>query len=267
MNTEHPLRSSSGQSRVWRDRALCRGYRIVVFAASSVGGRFADGAADFGIGWAIGFLPNTEAEVLGLWRDLEAGEAVASDLHDRGVERVAMVIDAGWPAAAGAALNTFPSARPMPSTEHLVREVTTPLTLRLRRDAAAKLRTAFDHSGRSSSYDEQRVPEHLGVTAAWPTSGGAASALSLQDALRALPEETMRFVLAADRTATSLLEELARAVQRNGYFVNHDAALDFVGYTLQRAERRMDRERVAATAQSRRRFAAAEGGLAVPRAV
>jgi hypothetical protein len=92
-------------------------------------------------------------------------------------------------------------------------------------------------------------------------------AQQLWKSLAELSEQDRRFVLAADRTATVLLEELARAVQRNGYFLNQDAALEFVARTLLGAERRMDRERAAMAAQAGTLRAASQRRLVESRAV
>jgi len=252
----------------WLGRPLCRGYRIAVFATAQVAVRLDDGPQGHRIGWALGFLPNTEAEVLGLWAQPDADAVVMHDLHERGVERIAMVIDAGWPSAASEALSAYPRARAAPSTEHFVRRVTAPLPRRLRGAVTDDLRAAFAEQGGAALLDAVRSAERSAARRARTQEPvGVNQALRLRAALQTLPEEARRFVLAADRTASVLLEELARAVQRNGYFLNRAAAIEFLANTLQRAERRMGRERAAAAGRGRLLRAAAESRLAGSRAV
>ena len=55
----------------------------------------------------------------------------------------------------------------------------------------------------------------------------------------------------AARAAYDIHAALARSIRRHGSFANPSAALDFVAATLQRAERRMDRERAIAKVRPR----------------
>jgi transposase-like protein len=245
-----------------RHRALCRTYFVAVFTSSKLTVRFKDGTHDLEVGWAIGLLPNTEAEVLGLWVQPTAIADAVRDLRERGVERLAFVIDAGWRAAAEAALNAYPRAHSAPSTEHFVRRITQPLKPGLRAAACADLRAAFSGGGEAALLGA--------IQSALPATDQASllvEAQQLWKSLAELSEQDRRFVLAADRTATVLLEELARAVQRNGYFLNQDAALEFVARTLLGAERRMDRERAAMAAQAGTLRAASQRRLVESRAV
>lgn len=253
---------ATGIGAAWLQRPLCRSYRAVVFVMAHVAVRTADAHRDQPFGWALGLLSNTEAEVLGLWSQPDASADLRRDLRERGVERIAFVIDAGWRAAAEAALNAYPRAHSAPSTEHFVRRATEPLKRRLRAAAAADLRAAISGGGEAALLDA--------IQLALPATDQASLLVEAQElwkSLAELSEQDRRFVLAADRTATVLLEELARAVQRNGYFLNQDAALEFVAKALLGAERRMDRERAAMAAQAGTLRAASQRCLAVSRAV
>jgi hypothetical protein len=118
----------------------------------------------------------------------------------------------------------------------------------LRAAACADLRAAFSGGGEAAL---------LGAVQAVAPAGSDLQASLLVEAqqlwksLAELFEQDRRFVLAADRTATVLLGDVTRAVQRNGYFLNQDAAMEFVAQALLGAERRTDRERAAMAAQVR----------------
>ncbi|MFG6432116.1 transposase [Roseateles sp. LYH14W] len=262
MDTERRLESDNGHRFKVQDRPLCRGYRIVVVTESHADVHFDDGTLELSLGWALGCLPNTEAEVLGLWVQPAASGNVIRDLRERGAERIAMVIDAGWPSAAAEMLSAYPRAQRAPSTEHFVRRATEPLKRRLRAAAAADLRAAISGGGEAALLGAIQS-----VLPATDQASRLGEAQQLRKSLAELSEQDRRFVLAADRTATVLLEELARAVQRNGYFLNQDAALEFVAKALLGAERRMDRERAAMAAQAGTLRAASQRCLAVSRAV
>ncbi|MFG6432966.1 transposase [Roseateles sp. LYH14W] len=253
---------ATGIGAAWLQRPLCRGYRAVVFVMAHVAVRTADAHRDQPFGWALGLLPNTEAEVLGLWSQPDASADLLRDLRELGVERITFVMDAGWQAAADAALNACPRARRAPSTEHFVRSATEPLKRRLGAAASADLRAAF--SGGSEAALSRVIQSAIPAT---DQADRMSEAQHLQQSLAALSEQDRRFVLAADRTATVLLEELARAVRRNGYFLNQDAAIEFVAEALLGAERRMDRERAAMAAHVGTLRAAPQGRLAESRAV
>lgn len=244
-------------------RPLCRGYRIAVFTEAQVHVYGNGGSQRLRLGWALGFLPNTEAEVLGLWSPSDASTDLTRDLRDRGVERIAFVIDAGWHEAAEEALAAYTRARWAPSTEQFVRRVTAPLKRRLRTSASADLRAALGGGSETALFDAV-------LAAANPASDRAArlvEAKQLQRTLAEFSEQDRRFILAADRTATVLVEELSRAVQLNGYFLNQDAAIEFVAKALMGAERRMDRERAAMAAQVQTLRAVPEDCLAESKAV
>ncbi len=72
----------------------------------------------------------------------------------------------------------------------------------------------------------------------------------LRESLAELSEHEQWLVRAADRTVTALLEVLARAVHKNGYFLNQDDGLEFVAKALLVAERRLDRDRAALAARA-----------------
>jgi hypothetical protein len=54
-----------------------------------------------------------------------------------------------------------------------------------------------------------------------------------------------------ERVAERVRAYLIRAVRRHGHFENEAAALDFIAVALQRAERRLDRERLIAKERPR----------------
>ena len=56
---------------------------------------------------------------------------------------------------------------------------------------------------------------------------------------------------AADAIAEQVREYLIRVIRRHGPFENEAAALDFIAVGLQRAERRLDRERLVAKERPR----------------
>lgn len=234
----------------WLGRPLCRGYRIVVVAESFASVRVADETRDLRLGWALGFLPNTEAEIFGLWVQTDTPPDAIREIRDRGVERIALVIDAGWTPAAREALSTYPRTREVASSERFIRQVTAPLGSKHRAAAAADLRAAFSAESEGTLLDAILAVRSLQRRKVVDQpSSHLHEAQRVQRSLLAQSQHDRRFAMAADRTATVLLEEVARAVQRNGYFLNQDAAIEFVAKTLLGAERRMDRERAAIAAQ------------------
>lgn len=263
MHTEHQLRPGNRQRFTVQGRPLCRGYRVVVFTQAQPGVRCNEGSQRLLFGWALGFLSNTEAEVLGLWSQADASSDVIRDLHERGVERVAFVIDAGWHDVAEKALSAFPRARNAPSTECFVRCATAPLKRKPRAAASADLRAAFSGGSEAALLGAVRAT----VMPAADQASRLVEAGQLRQSLAELSEQDRRFVLAADRTVTVLLEELSRAVQLNGYFFDQDAAIEFVAKALLGAERRMDRERAAMAAQVPTLRAVSEDCLASSKAV
>jgi transposase-like protein len=67
----------------------------------------------------------------------------------------------------------------------------------------------------------------------------------------ALAAARRRVLPSPERVAEHVREGLIRAIRRQGSFENEAAALDFIAGALQRAERRLDRERVIAQARPR----------------
>lgn len=263
MDTEHGLGSGKGQGFKLQERPLCRGYRIAVFTEAQINIHENGGSQRLRFGWALGLLPNTEAEVLGLWMQPTATAGVIRDFHERGIERIAFVIDAGWQAAAEEVLSAYPRARRAPSTEQFVRRATAPLKRRLQAAAAADLRTAFSGGSETALFGAV-------LAATMPAPDQASRLVEAQQLRRSLAEfseQERRFLLVADRTATVLVDELSRAVQLNGYFLNQDAAIEFVAKALLGAERRMDRERAAMAARVRTLRAVSEDCLAESKAV
>lgn len=239
------LREQSGGSRcrTLQGMPLGRVYRIVAFAMSTATVHSGDGPRARPFGWALGFRPDGETEVLGLWDRPDAADEVARDLRERGLERVALVIDAGWPSAAGAALRAYGRARAVPSTEHFIRSATALLSPARRKALSAELRAAFGGSEaelRSAVLAlDGLVPPGPGE----PLRSRLIEAQLLRESLAELAEQEGQLVRVADRTVTGLLDGLARAVRKNGYFLNQDDALECVANALLGAERRMDRER------------------------
>lgn len=263
MKTEHRLGSGNRRRFTVQGRSLCRGYRVVVFTQAQIDVHCNEGSQRLRLGWALGFLPNTDAEILGLWSQADTRADVIRDLRERGVERIAFVIDAGWHEVAEEALGTYARARQAPSTECFVRCATAPLKRKPRVAASADLRAAFSGGSEAALLGAVRAT----VMPAADQASRLVEAGQLRQSLAELSEQDRRFVVAADRTVTVLLEELSRAVQLNGYFFDQDAAIEFVAKALLGAERRMDRERAAMAAQVRTLRAVSEDCLASSRAV
>lgn len=254
---------ASGIGAVRLQRPLCHRYRIVAFTTAQVAVHTGEGIQSDVFGWALGFLPNTEAEILGLWSQADESGDVIRNLRQRGVERIAFVVDAGWHEVAEETLGTYPRATKAPSTEHFVRRATEPLKRKLRAAASADLRAAF---GGDSEAALLGAVQAVAMSASDQASR-LVEAQQLRRSLAELSEDDRRFALAADRTVTVLLEELSRAVQLNGYFFDQDAAIEFIAKALLGAERRMDRERAAMAAQVPTLRAVSEDCLASSRAV
>lgn len=220
---------SGDVNEIWRAHPLCRAYRIVVLTTAQVRIQAADGLREHRFGWALGFLPNKEAEVLGLWAYPALGSEVARNLYERGVERIALLVDAGWPEAASEVLKAYPRAHRLQSTEHFIRTVSSTLRHRRRVAFSSSVRVVFDTG---SATELQRTVQEADALRRRPAmryqSRLLPEAQRLSDELFAHSEHDRCFVLAADRTASVLLEELERTVRKNGYFLNHDAAVKFI---------------------------------------
>ncbi len=81
------------ESNRWFSGALCCRYLVVRFGKLSIP-MLEDGAVEPAEWhWALGFFRDGQFEVLGAWRDEGEGTAqrIATDLHDRGIERVTAV--------------------------------------------------------------------------------------------------------------------------------------------------------------------------------
>jgi transposase-like protein len=239
-------------TKTWLERPLCRRYAAAVF--SSIRPRLRGDGADSQdrICWALGTLIDGEAEILGVWLDVDQALAVSppvlADVYPRGAEFIRFGL--GNLAGAEAAFKqTYRHGEILGSIEQAFESAVATVPARDRAAVSAGLRASVDavdletaQSGLARFQASALGERYPAVVTLW------SDALSGLKSLHALHPQLRERVRSADRQAAEVRGRLTRAILRHGPFVNSAAAFDFVATTLQRAECRLDRDNAAALA-------------------
>lgn len=229
--------------------ALCCRYLAVYFARFPIPWHCTDRDAAKAAVWALGVHSDGESEVLGTWIQPDACSAsraaMFADLEARGVESVRFLVSHIPVSGVGGPLPvTSFGATDLPSIEQSLLVTLAEVAPRHRSAIASALR-AVVAAGRGEAVGDAMAAFELGpwgeqypqLVAQWRL------VLAQWMPVFALPAPQRRVVLAGVRMAVELNESLVRAIARHGPFADSAAALAFVADRLQRAERRLDRQR------------------------
>jgi putative transposase len=201
--------------------------------------------------WALGSMVNGERELLGAWPLTSPGLAVPSavlaDLHERGADLVRFGIGAAVPVAEVPLSTVFRGTEELPSIEQALAAVAAQVPPRHRAEVAGVLRAAAEADDLHAALAAMALFARSALGERYPRAvlqwREALARLAPTFALHAQLRELVRH---ADCTAMRVQQGLQKAIQRHGPFADQEAALDFICSALQRAERRLDRERAEA---------------------
>ena len=215
--------------------------------------------------FATGVLADGSTELLGVWfgagMDVGAWQAVLLDLLLRGVESIRFVVGNDLPAVGYRQRVLSLGATELRSIEQTLAATVAQVPPRHRCSVASALRSVAAAGRSDAAGTALRAFERVRWGESYPQIVAQCRLALVQLApVFALPAALRRVVVSGDRMAANLHGSLVRSVGRYGCFVDQAEALDFVAGALLRAERRLDRERVAAVPGPRIRRVGAAGG-------